>query len=154
MPQNERSLVVPGVLGEVFAFFLSPANLATLAPPEMRLQLIEGPDRLELGARVAWKGRRWSVPYTVVTEVTAFEPNALLGERQVQGPLRHWELTRCFEAVAEGTRLSERVEFEPPGGLLGLTVTARAVEEELAAAFAYSAARLDERFGPANEARI
>jgi ligand-binding SRPBCC domain-containing protein len=149
MPRIEQSTLVPGALADVFAFFLRPANLLTLAPPELRLELVAGPEQLAQGDRVTWKGRRWGLAYTVVLEVTDLRPGTLLTEKQVQGPLRRWEHLRRFEAVPEGTRLTEQIDFEPPGGLLGLTVTAGAVEQELQAAFAYRADQLRERFGRA-----
>ncbi len=147
MPQLDNAILVACPPAEVFAFFLVPANLLALAPPDLHLQLVEGPERLELGARLTWKARRWGLTQRLVTEVAAFVPDTLLVEEQRQGPLRKWVHTRRFESVPEGTRLSERVEFEPPGGLLGLTVTARAIERELDAVFAHRAAKLRERYG-------
>ncbi|MCI0459699.1 MAG: SRPBCC family protein [Gemmataceae bacterium] len=151
MPRVEQSTLVPGAVADVFDFFLHPANLLTLAPPELRLELVEGPERLAPGARVTWKGRRWGIPYTVVVEVTDLQPGVLLAERQIQGPLRTWEHVRRFEPVTDGTRLTEVIDFEPPGGVLGLTVTARAIEQELEAAFAHRALKLRERFGGSQE---
>jgi ligand-binding SRPBCC domain-containing protein len=144
VPQLDHSILIPWPPAEVFAFFLSPANLLALAPPDLHLQLVDGPERLELGSRVTWKARRWGIAQRIVVEVVALEPDAQLVEEQRQGPLRRWLHTRQFEAAADGTRLTERIEFEPPGGLLGLTVTAAAVERELQAAFAHRAAKLPE----------
>ncbi len=151
MPRVEQSTLVPGAVADVFDFFLRPANQLTLAPPEMRLELVEGPECLALGSRVTWKGRRWGIPYTVVVEVTELQPGVLLAERQIQAPMHKWEHVRRFESVADGTRLTEVIDFEPPGGLLGLIVSARTIERELEAAFAHRALKLRERFGGSQE---
>jgi hypothetical protein len=61
--------------------------------------------------------------------------------------LRRWLRTLRFEPTAEGTRVTETVEFEPPGGMLGLVVTAAKIEGELQAAFAYRQERLADLLG-------
>jgi ligand-binding SRPBCC domain-containing protein len=144
MPHYLTTIELPFPVPHVFAFFLRPANVAALSPPEPRLELVEGPELLTLGARVTWKGRRWGVAYRIVTEVTALETDARLVEEQRQGPLRKWQLTRRFEATPQGTRLTEEIEFEPPGGLLGFAVTAGTIEQDLDAAYAHRDRRLPE----------
>jgi ligand-binding SRPBCC domain-containing protein len=127
----------PFPVGVVFAFFLRPANLVRAAPPELHLRLVSGPDRIAVGSRVTVQARRWGLGVRLVTEVTRLEEGALLVEEQREGPLREWVVTRRFEPVAGGTRLTEKVEYEPPGGLLGRVLTERVVEEELRRGFAY-----------------
>ena len=151
MPVFESSQTFPRPPDEVFDFFCRPADVLAASPPELHLRLDGGPERLALGARVTVRGRRWGVPHRITTEVTAFEPGVLLVEEQRQGPFRRWVHTHRFEAVACGTRVSEGVEFEPPGGLLGLTVTAASVLRDLEWAFAYRKKRLEEFLGQPGE---
>jgi ligand-binding SRPBCC domain-containing protein len=115
-------------------------------PPELSLRLIEAPEQLFLGARVVMSGRRWGVPHRVTTEVTAFEPCQLLVEEQKQGPLRRWQMAHQFEPHESGTLLTSRVDFEPPGGILGLTVTAASVQRELEWVLEYRAELLRRTF--------
>jgi ligand-binding SRPBCC domain-containing protein len=131
MPVFERTLVLPRQPAAVFDLLIQPARMIQAMPPELSLRLIESPERLFLGARVVVSGRRWGVPHRVTTEVTAFESCQLLVEEQKQGPLRRWQMTQRFEAHELGTLLTSRVDFEPPGGILGLTVTAATVQREL-----------------------
>ncbi len=147
MPQIVNVIELPLPVADVFAFFLRPANVLALSPPELHLELVDGPDLLAQGKRVTWKGRRWGIAYRIVTEVTTLETDALIVEEQRQGPLRKWSLTRRFEAIPQGTRLTEEIAFEPPGGLLGLTVTASAIEQDLETAFAHRARKLPELLG-------
>ena len=134
----------PFPVAEVFAFFLRPANLLRVAPPELHLRLLGGPDEVALGARVSVQARRWGLAVRVVTEVTVLEPGTLLVEEQREGPLKRWVVTRRFERAGGGTRPTEEVEYEPPGGMLGRVLTERAVEEELWRGFAYREARVAE----------
>src|SRR4051794_29937538 len=123
MPLFDASLVLTREPAVVFDWFTRPALMIRTAPPELSLRLVEAPERLFLGAKVVLAGRRWGVPHRATTEVTACQPPALLVERQLQGPFRRWVATHHFGPVDGGTQVQARVEFEPPGGLLGLTVT-------------------------------
>jgi len=144
MPTFETEHRLPRPVAEVFEFFLRPANLPRLAPPELQLRVEEGPALLVLGSRVTVTGRRRGVPQRIISEVTALEPGARLVVEQRAGPFRRWVHLHRFAAVPGGTRVAERIEFEPPGGLLGLVVTAAVVEAELRWAFEYRAKVLKE----------
>ena len=148
MPTFESTLVLAASPATVFALLRRTAVVTQLAPPEMHLKVETGPDELEFGAELVLRGRRWGVPQRVVSEVTVFEADALLILEQRQGPFRRWTHTQRLEAQPEGgTKLSERIDYEPPGGLLGLTVTAAFLERELANLFAFRRQKLVEMLG-------
>jgi ligand-binding SRPBCC domain-containing protein len=146
MPQHQLALDVPGPPEAVFDFLARSANLVQLAPPELRLELVEGPERLQLGALLHWKGRRMGVSQTLINEVTAFEEGVLIVEEQRQGPFKRWTFLHRFEANALGTRIEEELTYEPPGGLLGMIVTAKTIHKELASLFAFRTDRLRQAF--------
>jgi ligand-binding SRPBCC domain-containing protein len=150
MPLFEAVQYFPRPLGEVFDFFLRPANLVRISPPELHLKLVEGPERILLGSRIILAGTRWGVPQRVVSEVTAFEQDVLFRDVQKQGPFRKWVHTHSFEATPEGTRVTDRIEFEPPGGLLGLVVNAAFVERDLKWVYEYRSGKLKELLGETN----
>jgi ligand-binding SRPBCC domain-containing protein len=154
MSAFENTQVIPRPIEEVFAFFRAPANLIAISPPELHVRLVEGPELIALGSRVVLKGRRWGIPQRMVSEITAFEAPVTFTDTQIEGPLRKWVHTHRFESVAEGTRLSDRIEFEPPGGMLGLVVTAARIERDLKWIFEYRTQKLIELFGGAAESAI
>jgi ligand-binding SRPBCC domain-containing protein len=148
MPVFEASQTFPGRLEDVFDFFTRPANWLAASPPELHLQLEEAPERLSLGAQVRVRGRRWGVPHRAVSEVIACEPGVRFVEEQREGPFRRWVHTHRFEALAgDGVRVSDHIDFEPPGGILGLTVTAAFVLRDLERVFAYRQQKLAEMLG-------
>src|SRR5579872_2304383 len=102
MPVFEASQVFPRPIEEVFAFFRDPANLVRISPPELHMELLEGPPLVELGSRIAFKGRRWGIPQRMVSEIIAFDPPTTFTDTQVSGPFRKWTHTHRFEAVPEG----------------------------------------------------
>jgi ligand-binding SRPBCC domain-containing protein len=150
MPVFEASQTFPRRPQDVFDFFTRPAQLLAAYPPELHLRLEEAPERLGPGARLRVRGRRWGVPHRAVSEVTAFEPGVLFVEEQREGPFRRWVHTHCFEALpGGGVCVRDHIDFEPPGGILGLTVTAAYVLRDLEAVFAYRQRKLAEMLGAA-----
>jgi ligand-binding SRPBCC domain-containing protein len=147
MPVFEASLNFARTVPEVFEFFRQPAHLVRVSPPELNMRLAEGPERLQLGSRITLLGRRWGVPQRVVSEVTAYELDVYFVDEQREGPFRKWIHTHRFEAIPGGTRVHDRIEFEPPGGLLGMVVTAAAVERDLQWVFAFRSEKLKELLG-------
>lgn len=147
MPHYSTTIELAGAVADVFAFFAQPALLVGLAPPELRLELVEGPERLQPGSRLRWKARRWGVSQHLVSAVTVFEENARIVEEQLQGPFARWVVERLFEPSGAGTRLREGIDFEPPGGMLGRMVTADAVRADLERLAAFRDGKLKALFG-------
>jgi len=132
MPLWSRSDVLPQPPAVVFAFLQRPANRIRLAPPSWSMHLVSGPDRLEFGSRFVLRGRRKGISQTSELEVTAFEQDRLMEEEQRRGVFRRWKHTFVFEPTPEGgTCLTERFDWEGPGGMLGLLLTTATIEEEL-----------------------
>lgn len=116
----------------VFAFLQRPANRIRLLPPDWGLQLVSGPECLTLGSRLVLRSRRKGISQTSELEVTAFEQDRLLRQEQRRGPFRRWQQTFTFDPTQEGgTKLEEQIDWEGPGGVLGLLLTAAAIEKEL-----------------------
>ena len=57
----------------VFAFFRKPGNVVAVAPAELALRLVEGPEVPSVGERFAVEVRRVGFPRPIVTEVAANE---------------------------------------------------------------------------------
>jgi ligand-binding SRPBCC domain-containing protein len=147
MPQFDAELIVPRPVAEAFEFFLDPANLVRVSPPELHMRLAEGPARLRQGSVIVLHGRRWGIPQRVVSEIATLEPGVCFIDRQREGPFARWVHTHRFEAVPGGTRLVDHIDYEPPGGLLGLLVTAAMLERELQWVYAYRSEKLRELLG-------
>ena len=67
--------------------------------------------------------------------------------QQKQGPLKRWIHTNHFEPTDTGTKIIEKIEYDPPGGLLGFVVTADAIRKELEKLLAFREKKLKEIFG-------
>jgi ligand-binding SRPBCC domain-containing protein len=129
----------------VFTFFRSPANVIAVAPPALGLRLVEAPELVSTGTRFAFEVRRWGLVQRIETQVVEVDEPARLVEEQRQGPFRSWRLTRVLTESDGQTELVETIDYEPPGGLLGLALTPAAAERELKMAYADRVARVLQR---------
>ena len=148
MPVFERTTMIPRPPAEIFAFLCNPANLIQVTPPDLNMRLVEAPERLALGAQIVLQTRRWGFSQRILSKVTAFDTNRLLTDEQVEGPFKKWIHTHLLEEAAPGTRMTDRIEFEAPGGLLGMVFTQDAIEGELQELFEYRTQKFEELFGP------
>ncbi len=121
----------------LFDFFCRPANMVLVAPPELQLQLIEAPEVVALGSRIVVQLRRWGLSQRIVTEVVDLVENERIGEEQRQGPFRSMRREQRLDESNGETDVVEEITFEPPGGMLGLVLTAARIENDLRAALAY-----------------
>ena len=71
----------------------------------------------------------------------------MIVEEQRQGPFDRWIHRQGFEELPPGMQLTDEIDFEPPRGILGLTVTVATVMKDLEWIFAFRAQKLHEKFG-------
>ena len=63
---------------------------------------------------------------------------------QNKGPFGAWSHTHSFAAEADGTRINDRVEYEPPLGFIGKLIDPILVKPSLAYLFKYRAKKTRE----------
>jgi ligand-binding SRPBCC domain-containing protein len=146
MPEYARSIQLARSAAEVFDLFSQPALLLDLAPPELPLELVDAPPRLQLGSRLCWKIRRWGISQRLTCDVTAFEKDRLIVETQRVGPFGRWEMRRRFQPLTSGMQLNETIDFEPPRGILGRLATEETILQELQILFEFRERKLKELF--------
>jgi ligand-binding SRPBCC domain-containing protein len=145
----ERSQLVAAPLDEVFAFFAEPRNLARLTPRWLSFRMVDTEGvRMRAGERIEYRIRPFGVPQRWISEITVYEPPHRFVDEQRAGPYRRWHHEHTFEAVGDGTRIADRVEYELPLGVLGRIVHAAVVQRQLGAIFDYRARVVAEMFEP------
>jgi ligand-binding SRPBCC domain-containing protein len=140
------TLEIAHPLTELFAYLTRPKNLVQLAPADLNLELVTAPDVMILGSRLVWKGRRWGISQQITQEVARFERDKIIVVEQKQGPFARWIHSNHFEAHGDSTRIVEKIDFDPPGGLLGYMLTADKIRTDLEKLLAYREKKLKEIF--------
>ncbi len=124
MPQFVKSVLINAPLEDVFGFHERDDAFALLTPafPPVRV-ISKSAAGIQKGTRVELRVIifRWVALHTV------YEKNKLFVDEQISGPFAKWIHRHEFAAEGGGTRLTDRVEYELPGGpvvnrLFGWTV--------------------------------
>jgi ligand-binding SRPBCC domain-containing protein len=127
---------------EVFAFLTRPANLQAIAPKDMDLVFVDAPEVLSLGSRLVFKVQGFGVVQQIEHEIISFDPPRGFTEKMTRGPLAYWQHDYLLEPHGNGAILWNRIQFEPPGGLLGMILTAERVLDHLEQSHARRSAAL------------
>jgi len=136
MGSYEASTTLPSTTEAVFDFLIQPANALKLSPPAMGLNIIDAPERFELGSRFEFEVGGFGPVQQFVHEIIEINPPGSYTEKLVKGPLPHWVHEHIVEMHASGEVLViDRIEFEPPGGLARFLVTEARILDSLATAF-------------------
>ena len=112
MPTFVKSVLIDAPVGAVFGFHERPDALALLTPPFPPVRVIGKTGGIEVGSRVELRVGFFSW----VALHTAYQKNRLFVDEQIQGPFAKWVHRHEFEDVDGKTRLTDRVEYQLPGG--------------------------------------
>lgn len=75
-----------------------------------------------LGQQVTWRATHFGIPFTMTSKVTEMTPPDRFVDEQVRGPFRRFHHEHRFEGVADGTLMTDVIDFASPLGPLGRVV--------------------------------
>ena len=144
---REQTIAAP--LAEVWDYFATPANLNPLTPPDMNFEIVHGGEvAMYAGQLIEYRVEflpgirsRW------LTEIAHVEPQACFVDEQRIGPYRFWYHEHIFSAVNEGVRMTDRVTYALPFGIIGDLVHTLWVRGRLEGIFDYRYQKIDQLFG-------
>jgi uncharacterized protein (TIGR01777 family) len=143
MPVFRFESVVDAPLAEVFAWHTRPGAMERLTPPWENIQVTDRSGGMSDGGTVTLRFRRGPIPLTWTVKHTAFEPDRMFRDEQVDGPFERWVHTHRFEAEgATRCRVMDEIEWEPPLGALGEAFGRPLVEGDLRRLFRFRHDRL------------
>lgn len=134
-----------------FEFLAQPENIRLITPSSVMLVFDAAPLRLSLGARMEFRVQAYGVVRSAVHDVTLWDEPHKFVERQMEGPLGSWEHEHLFTPISHGCRVTDRITFVPPGGVLGLLINERKIRESLEEGFGHRHHELEKRFGTRTE---
>jgi ligand-binding SRPBCC domain-containing protein len=75
---------------------------------------------IEMGEQVTWEGRHFGVKQRFTSKITAFERPRYFQDSMVKGAFHSFVHDHHFEAIAEGTKMTDVLTFSSPLGFLGV----------------------------------
>ena len=143
MPVFRRLCELDHPSEEVYAWHTRPGALHRLIPPWESIRVHSSEHSRSVGGRVRLGVRRGPVELTWEVEHTRCEADRLLVDEQVSGPFESWRYEQRFVPI-EGDRtvLEASVDWDPPLGSLGQSVSERHVHRVLQRVLSFRARRL------------
>ncbi len=122
----------------VFAFHEQPDVLRLLIPPWESARVIQAARISDVGSE-AIIATRVMGPITVrwVAKHTVYQPPHFFEDVQKSGPFRSWRHRHIVESHAEGAKLRDQIDYEPPLGFLGRAMAPLFVPGRLQKLFDY-----------------
>lgn len=78
--------------------------------------------RMGLNDFVTWESRRFGLPVRMTSKITELHyPHRFVDEMQ-KGPFKSWRHVHLFEAMNDGTLMTDEVDYRVPFGILGAFV--------------------------------
>ena len=144
-----REQVITAPVEKVWEYFCDPKNLNAITPPDMNFDIVQGGDtamyegqmieyRVEFirGVRSLW-----------LTEIAHVREREYFVDEQRIGPYRFWYHEHIFEKTAVGTKMTDRVTYVVPFGILGDAVNTFWIAKRLKYIFDFRRGKIVELFG-------
>ncbi len=123
MPESVSSSILECSATDLRAFLGRTANLPQISDPDLELEILSAPEIVTLGHRIEFRITAFGFKQRATHEYVTVDELQII-EDQVEGPLRAWKHTQQIEIVTSGQcRLIDRIEYTPPGGMLGYLLT-------------------------------
>jgi ligand-binding SRPBCC domain-containing protein len=132
-------VVLPAPLPDAFAFFADAWNLERITPPWLNFRIrTPRPVVMAEGVELEYEIVLHGLPIPWRTRIDVWEPGVRFVDRQSVGPYHWWRHEHRFEATADGTRVSDHVEYLPRFRWL----TSGLVHRDVSRIFAFRRAQL------------
>jgi ligand-binding SRPBCC domain-containing protein len=115
------SQFIPSPVKTVWDFFSSPANLSLITPPEMKFKILSDQTAsIYNGQRIRYKVSPFSgLTVNWVTEIVDVDAHHSFTDIQSKGPYKIWRHRHVFYEEANGTRMTDEVNYEIGYGPFG-----------------------------------
>ena len=139
----ERTTRLPFPATAVYAWHARPGALERLTPPWERVVVLSRTGGLGDGGRTVLRVGLGPVGLRWVALHRDHLPGQEFVDEQVEGPFAHWVHLHRFTPDGESAcRVTDRVEYAPPGGALGAAIAGPLVRRRLERLLAYRHALL------------
>jgi ligand-binding SRPBCC domain-containing protein len=102
----------------VYHFHGDPSNLLQIAPPTLKVIRLEAEPVATEGAEFHLVVRQFGLLVDWTGRWETVRPHSLLVDVGVRCPFHAWRHEHHFTPHGSGTLLTDRVAFQPPGGVL------------------------------------
>lgn len=107
----------------IFSFFSSALNLGLLTPSWIDFRILEIPEEIDTGSKIAYRIGLWFIGLNWITRIVVWKPKRLFVDLQEKGPYSLWWHEHILEERDDGSIvMKDRVIYRVPLGIIGRIV--------------------------------
>lgn len=106
------------------------ANIPEISDPELELEVLNADETVTESGIIEFRISAYGFKQRIQHRYTEVSDQRIVAE-QVDGPTRAWKHIQQIVSTDDGCQLTDTIEFEAPGGMLGFVMTAAKIEESI-----------------------
>lgn len=131
MPVSESSTVLNCSAIALREYLGRTENLPSISDPDLQLKVIKADETVSDGSVIEFCITAYGFKQTMQHRYVSVSDLEIVAE-QIEGPTREWVHRQIISDNGDGScSLTDRIEFEPPGGMLGFVMTADKITESI-----------------------
>ncbi len=116
----EKSILIDCEIEELFNFHCDTNNLPKISPPGIKAEIIYMSDKpLKLNSEITIRLSKFFIHKDWQIKIKNYEFPHLISDYQVKGLFNYWHHYHIFEFVDQKVKMTDKVEYIPPFGILG-----------------------------------
>lgn len=131
MPIFEHQTQLDCSVENLFDFLIRPQNVAKVSDPSLGIKFVAPPEIITAGIELDFQIVTFGQIHTLKYRISELAAPSLVIEEQVVGPMKAWRHIHRYEAHENGCIKRDRVEFDPPGGMVGFFLTEAKIVDQL-----------------------
>lgn len=142
-----RQQWIPSPPPSTWDFFANEANLEQITPKHLQFQIIgKSTPALQQDTRIFYKLRLRQLPIRWQSHITTWQPPQEFVDEQVEGPYAIWSHQHRFQALGQGTLMTDFVRYKIPMSWVSNLLLGMWVTRELKNIFAFRARAIRQLF--------
>ena len=127
------SVILPRSREVAFDYLRRPANFLKMLPADAAGSLdAKLPPIMDVGAVLDVRVKAFGMTIEIIHVVTDVVFQERIGVQQTKGPFKAWIHEQIFADAPNGqTLLTNKIQFLPPGGMMGFVVTKKVIHSNL-----------------------
>ncbi|HMR41731.1 MAG TPA: SRPBCC family protein [Ignavibacteria bacterium] len=120
MNEIKKSILINCPVSKAFQFHSDTNNLKKITPDSIKVKILRMDLPLKEGSEIGLEIKqfgflknKWQI------RLTAFIQNSLITDTQISGPFKSWVHDHIFDEAEGKTKMTDRIRYELPFGVLG-----------------------------------
>lgn len=120
MNEIKKSIMINCSVRKAFEFHSDTNNLKKITPDSIKVKILRMDLPLKEGSEIELEIMQFGfLKNNWLIKLTAFKENSLITDTQIKGPFSYWVHDHIFEEAEGKTKMTDRIRYELPFGILG-----------------------------------